>query len=737
MPSKPCILRIAINTPLRRLFDYLPPGDCQPAQIIPGQRLRVPFGTSKEKIGLLVEIASESEVAPHKLKNAIEIIDGKPIFDLQHLRFLIWASDYYQHPPGEVMLGTLPKLLSNGSLASRKRIHYWKLESGKVNKPDDVFVNAPLKSAILKLIRSNPDGVSEETIRKNFKNWRKPLLSLSESGWIVSFPNDLSGDKCPDQNRDTFRLNTEQENAVSTIISAGKSYQAFLLNGITGSGKTEVYLHSIRERINQGLQALVLVPEIALTPQFIERFESRLNIKTGLLHSGLTDRERLETWLGARDGDIRIVIGTRSAIWTPFKQLGIIIVDEEHDLSYKQQEGFRYSARDLALFRAHQNNIPIVLGSATPSLESIQNVVNKRYREIKLTKRTGNAFLPKINILDIRRCPMDGALSKPLLEIIHQHLEKDQQILLFLNRRGYAPVMMCHNCGWIVKCPRCNIQMTYHKHINKLCCHHCQHQDRLIKKCPECSNQKIIEIGHGTQRLTETLENNFPNAKIMRIDRDSTRRKGTIQSMLENAQRGNIDILIGTQMLAKGHHFPKVTLVGIIDADQGLYSADFRAGERMAQIIMQVSGRAGRAEDSGTVIIQTHHPDHPLLTTLAGHNYEILSKLMLDERKQTMLPPFSFQVLLRAEANQQYKINHFLHEARNLLSASDTQLQVFGPITAPIEKRAGRYRMQLLLQLHNRKHLRKILEPWVISLESLPGGRKVRWSLDIDPQDML
>ena len=737
MPSKPLILRIAINTPLRRLFDYLPPNGCRPEQLVPGQRLRVPFGKSKEKIGLLVEIAGDSEVEPHKLKYAIEVLDSKAIFEQHHLRFLIWASDYYQHPAGEVLLGTLPKLLSNGSPVLKKHGHYWKLKSGEGNKPDDVFVNAPLKTAIFKLIRSNPDGVSEETIRKNFKNWRKPLYSLSEQGWIEAFPHEVSDDRHLALYGDTIQLNAEQKHAVSTIISAGNNYQAFLLNGITGSGKTEVYLYAIREHLNHGLQALVLLPEIALTPQFIERVKSRLNIKTGLLHSGLTDRERLETWLGARDGDINIVIGTRSAIWTPFKQLGIIIIDEEHDLSYKQQEGFRYSARDLALFRAHQNKIPVVLGSATPSLESIQNVVNRRYQEIKLTKRAGNALLPEINILDIRSCTMDGALSTPLLEIIRQHLEKKQQVLLFLNRRGYAPVMMCHQCGWIAKCPRCNVQMTYHKHINKLYCHHCQHQEKMIKNCPECSNQNIIEIGHGTQRLTETLENNFPHANIMRIDRDSTRRKGAIQSMLVNAEKGNIDILIGTQMLAKGHHFPKVTLASIIDADQGLYSADFRAGERMAQIIMQVSGRAGRADKPGTVIIQTHHPDHPLLKTLAGHDYEKISKLILDERKQTMLPPFCYQVLLRAEANQQHKINHFLHDARDLLPAINTQLQIFGPIIAPIEKRAGNYRMQLLLQMLNRKHLRNILKPWIISLENLPSGRKVRWSLDIDPQDML
>jgi len=737
MPSRTRILRIAINTPLRRLFDYLPPPGCKSDLLVPGQRLRVPFGKSKEKTGLLAGIAANSEIEPRKLKHAIELIDDNPLFDANHLQFLKWASDYYHHPIGEVILGTLPKLLSNGSPAIKKHARYWRSIPGNKNQSDDLPANASLKKAILNLVNEHPDGITEETIRRSFKNWRNPLYSLAEQGWVETFSREMPANKHDSLLKNIIQLNIEQQNAVAAIVGAGNNYKAFLLNGITGSGKTEVYLHCIKELADQGLQALVLLPEIALTPQFIERFKSGLNTNTGVLHSGLTDRERMETWLGARDGSINIIIGTRSAVWTPFKRLGIIIVDEEHDFSYKQHEGFRYSARDLALYRAHQNNIPVILGSATPSLESIQNVTNKRYQEIKLTKRTGTALLPDINILDIRSCSMDGALSRPLLEIIQHHLRQNRQVLLFLNRRGYAPVMMCHDCGWIAKCPRCNIQMTYHKHINKLCCHHCQHQEKIPGTCPECSNQKIIEIGHGTQRLTETLEKNFPEAKIIRIDRDSTRRKGVMQSMLDDAQKGNIDILIGTQMLAKGHHFPKVTLVGIIDADRGLYSADFRASERMAQIVMQVSGRAGRADNPGTVIIQTHHPDHPLLKTLAGHDYAKLSKLLLEERRQTNLPPFSYQVLLRAEAHQQNKISHFLHDARKLLPENHKHLQVFGPINAPIEKKAGNFRMQLLLQMPDRRHLRNLLDTWVPALESLASGRKVRWSLDVDPQDML
>ncbi|MBI4006231.1 MAG: primosomal protein N', partial [Gammaproteobacteria bacterium] len=499
-----------------------------------------------------------------------------------------------------------------------------------------------------------------------------------------------------------------------------------------------VYIQCIKHIITMGKQALILLPEIGLTPQFIERFERQLNVDIAVLHSALQDRERLHAWLRARDGRALVVLGTRSAIWTPFQQLGIIIVDEEHDLSYKQKDGFRYSARDLAMIRSQQENIPVVLGSATPSMESLQNAVKGRYKELKLGRRAGGARLPRINILDIRASKMHGAVSQTLLESIQYCIEKNQQALLFLNRRGYAPVIMCHDCGWVFKCSRCNIQMTYHKHNNKLCCHHCGHVEKLINNCHECNSHKIIEIGHGTQRLAETLEKILPSAHLIRIDRDSTRRKGAMQSMLNDIHSGGVDILIGTQMLAKGHHFPRVTLVGIIDADRGLYSADYRASERMAQLILQVSGRAGRAENPGTVIIQTHHPEHPLLTTLIEHGYAKFAELVLRERKEALLPPFSYHALLRAEAHDMQLSRKFLTDAKSRLPATNKlQMEIFGPIASPIEKRAGRYRMQLLLQSTDRSRLRQILEPWVKILEQIPSARKVRWSLDVDPQDML
>lgn len=736
MHSQKVILRVAINTPLRRLFDYLPPADYQGNKLTPGLRLKVPFGKSGEKTGLLIEITDSSEIEPNRLKRISAFLDTEPVIDRKLLRLMQWAADYYHHPIGEVTLGSLPALISQGKPATKKQIKYWRLTQAGKSICKSSIKNAPVQNALLNFLKSDPDGISQDAIRDKFTNWDRPLKQLLAKKLVEFYYRD-SPDKNDLYSPVLINPNEEQTKAINTILSYKDQYQPLLLNGVTGSGKTEVYISVISEIIKQGSQALVLVPEIGLTPQFINHFRSRLDTHITILHSALTDHERMASWLDASNGTARVVIGTRSALWTPFQQLGIIIIDEEHDLSYKQQEGFRYFARDVAVMRAQQEKIPVVLASATPSLESLFNVHKNRYKEINLTQRAGNAQMPDINILDVRDNKLDGALSKSLLEIIRQHLDKKQQVLLFLNRRGYAPVMMCHHCGWISKCPRCNIQMTFHKTITRLCCHHCGHQEKIPSKCPECNGEKIIEIGHGTQRIMETLEANFPDAKILRVDRDSTRRRGSMQNMLEQINNREADILVGTQMLAKGHHFPGVTLVGVIDADQGLYSIDYRGSERLAQIITQVSGRSGRADNPGIVVLQTHHPDHPLLKTLVEHDYAKATSLIMKERSQALLPPYSYQALLRADANNQQLVNRFLNNAKKQLNKQSAGIEVYGPFTAPIEKRAGRFRMQLLLQSENRNQLRKLLAVWVTNLESLPDARKVRWSLDVDPQDML
>jgi primosomal protein N' (replication factor Y) len=533
-------------------------------------------------------------------------------------------------------------------------------------------------------------------------------------------------------------LNQEQTAAVTAICAALGRFAPVLLEGVTGSGKTEVYLRVIEEVLRRGQQALVLIPEIGLMAQTIARFRQRFAQPLIIFHSGITERERLDAWLTARDGLAPIVIGTRSAVWTPLHRPGVIIVDEEHDLSYKQQEGFRYLARDVAVMRAQRAQIPVVLGSATPSLESIYNVQNQRYRHLHLPKRAGSAQSPDIQLLDLRGLPMEGGLSEPLIQRIAIHLEHRNQVLLFLNRRGYAPLLLCHRCGWTAGCTRCDAKLTYHQSLSLLQCHHCGAQRPVDTQCSECGSPELLRIGAGTERVVETLERRFPEARVLRIDRDSTRRKGTMEKMLAAVLSGEADILVGTQMLSKGHHFPKVTLAAIIDADSRLYGVDFRAGERLAQLVTQVAGRAGRTENQGSVIIQTHNPDHPLLQALVREGYPHFAQSALREREAAGLPPHSSLALLRAEAPGQAEPRRFLEEARKIaLSFPTEDIEIFGPVPAPMERRAGRYRWQLLLESPDRRGLQSLLIPWAPKLEELKFARRVRWSLDVDPQEII
>lgn len=533
-----------------------------------------------------------------------------------------------------------------------------------------------------------------------------------------------------------FDLNPQQIQAIDSITANPDVHGAHLLQGVTGSGKTEVYIEAVKRVIAQGRQALILVPEIGLTTQFIDRLRQRLAVDIRVQHSALNETERLRNWLAARNGVAPVIIGTRSAVWAPLKSPGIYIVDEEHDPSYKQDSGFRYSARDIALVRGKFDSVPVVLGSATPSLETIKNVNSRKYAQQDLPARASGAKPPEIRFINLRNEHLSGAVSKTLLDEISATLDQDNQALLFLNRRGYAPVILCHSCGWYAECNRCSAKMTFHKDKQRLVCHHCDARRRLPATCPDCSEAELVEVGHGTQRLDQTLAERFPGARILRIDRDSTRRKGSMEKMIREITTGAADILVGTQMLAKGHHFPRLTLVGIIDADAGLLSTDFRASERMAQLIVQVSGRAGREDRPGAVYIQTHFPGHPLLQTLVTQDYAGFARLLLRERRNAHLPPYASLALLGAEATGRETAENFLREARGLLDKHNG-LHIFGPVAAPIEKRRGRYRSQLLVQSGNRNTLRKALTPWCRSLESMPGAKRTRWFLDMDPQDML
>ncbi len=737
------IIQVAVPSPLPQTFDYLLPADCSVAQIAPGARVRIPFGRS-HKIGIVMALESDSRIDPSRLKPAIELLDHGALLPPAILSLAQWASRYYHYPIGEVLSATLPTLLRQGEAAQITKPSgekMWLLnDSGRAISPQ-TLKRAPRQLALLQHLQQSEKALNASELDVQFENWRGVMRSLHEKGWIdiqeqTTLPSPAA------ETTTAPELNAAQTFACDAIHNALGGFQSLLLDGVTGSGKTEVYFNAVEQVLRADKQALILVPEIGLTPQLLKRFQQRFAVKIALLHSGLNDKARMNSWLQAKAGDAPIVIGTRSAVFTPMARLGIILIDEEHDLSFKQQEGFRYHARDVAIRRAQQAGIPIVLGSATPSLESLHNARQGRFQHLTLPERAGNAAHPKIRLLDVRQQKLTEGFSTTLLQAIQHHLDRGQQVLLFLNRRGYAPTLICHDCGWLANCSRCDAHMILHKSRNLLRCHHCDSQRRIDTQCPDCGSVDLRPLGQGTERAAEALAELFPQNEIIRIDRDSTRRKGALQSLLKQVQHGHGQILLGTQMLAKGHHLPNVTLVGILDADQGLFGLDFRASERMGQLIIQVAGRAGRGDKRGEVLIQTHHPEHPLLNGIIHHDYSRFASDLLIERSQAQLPPFRHIALLRAEASRRDQPHAFLSAARDMgFQLANTQgahcpTELLGPIPAAMEKRAGRYRALLLIQTHQRATLHNFLRHWLPQLSQLPQAKKVRWSVDVDAMEI-
>lgn len=728
------ILQVAVPSPLRKCLAYLPPTNCTMAQLIPGVRVQIPL-RNKQVVGVLVALTQQTDYALDKLKLATAIIDDKPILPLSLMQLLNWGSVYYQWPIGDAFSTALPALLRQGKPASLAINTHWQLtEAGWQINPEQLS-RAPLQAKVLKLLREQPDGVTKAALYQ--AEIRTPILhNLLSKNWIkeVSIkPNPISQRAISKQKK--LELNPAQQLAVTEIITQLKQAKTFLLDGVTGSGKTEVYLQVIEEVIKQGQQALILVPEINLTPQTVKRFQARFSTVTVVLHSNLTDNQRLTAWLQAQTGNATVVIGTRSAIFTPLAKPGIIIVDEEHDASFKQQDSFRYCARDLAVMRGKLEDIPVVLGSATPCLESLNNALTGRYQHLTLAERAGNAKPPTFHALDLRGQVMQEGLSGKLLTLMDKHLQAGNQVLVFLNRRGYAPVLICHQCGWIAGCNHCSAHLTLHQ--NFLQCHHCASQQPIYKQCPSCQQTHLIPVGVGTQRIEKVLEARFPEAGVLRIDRDSTRRKDAMETILQQINSKQKRILIGTQMLAKGHHFPHVTLVAILDTDAGLFSSDFRASEHLAQLLMQVAGRAGRAEKPGEVLLQTYHPEHPLLQILLTTGYLPFAKHALQERKMAQLPPFSYLALLRAEAMNQEIVQRFMQEICNFVLQQQLSIQLQGPVIAPLERKAGHYRMQLLFHALQRQTLNQSLKQIINYVEQQKLSKKIRWSVDVDPINLF
>lgn len=727
------IFRVAIAIPSYRLFDYLAGG----LTASPGARVVVPFG-NREKIGYLLDIVAHSIMPADKLKPALRVLDEQPLLSPQDLELLHWVSRYYHHPLGIVINAAFPAALRRNALATLPtETRYALTELGKTADSRQ-WQRSPKQRALLQWLQTEARAVSESELASRDKLWRAPAQRLLAKLMLQRVTEtETTGPAVPILRQDGLNCNAGQQAAIAGVCRNLAQFAVYLLEGVTGSGKTEVYMQIIHAVLQQGRQVLVLVPEITLTPQLENRFRQRFAIDIALSHSRLTDNQRRDAWLKTQQGHSALLLGTRSALFTPLKNPGLIILDEEHDASFKQQEGFRYSARDVAVMRGKLLNIPVVLGSATPSLESLHNVEAGRYQWLHLPERAGIAQAPAVQLLDIRNKKMHDGLSERLLDAIKKTVAKREQALLFLNRRGFAPTLICHGCGWVARCRHCDANLVVHQQQALLRCHHCRGEERLPGQCPACHAVTLTALGLGTERVEQVLAQLFGGDNIVRLDRDSTQRKGALENYLQQIDQGQASIILGTQMLAKGHHFPKVTLVAIIDVDSGLFSIDFHAAEKLAQLIVQVSGRAGRADKPGNVVLQTRRPDHPLLTTLINEGYASFAQSALAERRLAGLPPFSHQALLRAQAADHDAPQAFLNAVVGWAQqAGCDAVQILGPVPAPMARRAGYCRYQLLLQSATRAALHRLLDALVPQIAEFKTGKTMRWSLDVDPVDL-
>ena len=732
--TTPVILRIALDTPLRRLFDYLPARDST-VKVEPGMRVRVPFGRQR-LVGVVHSVATTSDVPQEKLKPLLEVIDADPVIDAQVMQLLEWAAQYYHHPLGSVIAAALPRFAREGAPARALTERWFATEAGIAAL--DSLKHAPRQRELLEALR-NAEGISGDALAEQFADWRTPMRALVARGFASSSeaPESSSHDPGTELLRGTGPpLSDIQSVAVEAIDAAQGRFAPFLLYGITGSGKTEVYLHAVERTLRRNRRALILVPEIGLTPQLVGRFRERFAVPVAVLHSALTDTERLAAWRQCVSGEARIVLGTRSAVFAPVADLGMVIVDEEHDASFKQHEsGFRYSARDLAILRAQRAGATVVLGSATPSLETLQNVESGKFERLSLPRRTGQALPPRAAVIDLREHATRQGISTPAVEAIQRHLADDGQVLVFINRRGYSPTLACTACGWIAPCRDCDARLTVHLGASRLRCHHCGADAPLPETCPQCG-YAVKHVGQGTERVEETLSKLFPGVALARLDRDVVRKRGDMEAVVSRIASGEARILVGTQMVTKGHDFPSVTLVVVLNADQGLFSTDFRAPERLAQTIIQVAGRAGRGTKPGEVLIQTEYPEHPLLQSLLKDGYDGFARTALAERAAAHWPPFAHVVALRASATELAPAVEFLRSARQL-AGRVRDLKVLGPAPAAMTRRAARYHAQLLIEASERAPLHRLLNEWLPRVEGIKTPRDLRWSLDVDPLDLF
>ena len=715
---------VAVAGPFFRLFTY---HSNNTAGLKPGVRVRIAFG-NKTRTGVVIHATEQPEQTD--TKPIEQVLDSEPLWQDADFTTLRWAAEYYHFPLGAVLFSSLPKALREGrSLICTG----WQLS--KTQPPWPKLLGTKQRAFLEALKQAHPNPVKQQTLPKLSTESRKRLETEGLIGRVeMPDPGDWPAPQVANTAEDVT-LNPEQQKAVNAIADSLQAFKVWLLEGITGSGKTVVYLEIIKQVLAQGQQVLVIVPEIALTPQLLNRFAEQLQHKPAVLHSGLADGTRLDAWLAAGSGNARLIVGTRSAAFVPLANPGLMIVDEEHDGSLKQQEGFMYHARDVLIYRARQRLVPIILGSATPSLESLRHALSGHFGHLHLSQRHRRARLPKMQIIDQKKQPMQGGLSPALLKAIEQHLYAGGQVMLYLNRRGFAPSLLCHSCGYVAQCPHCDACMTLHRQIHRLRCHHCGHEQSPPPQCPDCHAPLMIQ-GLGTEQLETVLTQHFPGFPLARLDRDATSRRGSLEQTLARIHQQEIRIIVGTQMLVKGHDFPEVSLVAIVDADQGLFVADFRGPERFAQNLIQVAGRAGRAERPGTVLIQTHHPEHPVLNQIIQQGYPSVAKALLQERHNAQMPPHTHAALIRADSPEAKEVQQFLQQqALWLQNQQANEVSILGPVTAPLARRAGRFRYQLLIISPQRRILHRLIQ----HLDQHIGTRRIkrlRWSVDIDPVDL-
>ncbi|MBY5943269.1 primosomal protein N' [Halomonas sp. DP5N14-9] len=734
----PRVLRIAIPSPLRRLFDYLPQGVPPQGGWSPGLRVRVEFGR-RQVVGVIVDCRDDSDLPLAKLKPIQACLDKAPLPG-DWLWLCRFTSRYYQHALGDTLAHAMPVLLRQGRPLEARVRERWQVA---LNGDPARLGRAPRQAELLEMLRQHPQGLTTQVIQAQSFT-RDQLKALEAKGLVSCHEETLTG-PTPDDSQGllaspALALNDEQAKALNQLHQGLDRFHPCLLHGVTGSGKTEVYLQLIEAVVAKKRQALVLIPEIGLTPQTLGRFRQRFRVPVVALHSGLTDHERLDAWEAAASGRAPIVIGTRSAIFTPLARPGLIIVDEEHDGSFKQQDGLRYHARDLAVVRAKRHGIPLLLGSATPSLESLHRARTGDYAHLRLTRRATRHAPARLELVDLKGRPRRGGLIPPVIDAIKATLDAGHQVLVFINRRGFAPTLACHACGWMAECDHCDARMTWHRQPPMLACHHCDRRRVIPDACPDCGSADLRPLGSGTERTEESLAETFAETPVHRIDRDSTRAKDALEKMLTEVRRGEPAILVGTQMLAKGHHLPHVTLVVVVNADAGLYASDFRALEHSAQLLEQVAGRAGRAAHPGRVLVQTMHPDDPSLRLLAERGYDALAESLLEERRIAALPPLRFMALVRLEGPREDALTALAREIagelREQVRSLALDLDCLGPVPAPMERRQNRYHLQIALMAERRSQLHPALEWLAHRLEAWPEARRIRWSIDVDPQTL-